>query len=324
MSAVLALAGDPAFGAPGMAGVRLSRRRRTSGPRFAGGRPAFASPAFLADLRSGGVDRVARWRALEQRGSQLGERLVILFSGLFGEGFQSVAIASSDSPALPPSYLGQAFDLLDEQESPGRLVLGPTTDGGFYLIGAGAATWAARAPALCDALRTTPLGSAATLAHFTRAATAHGLAVRQLPLWADVDDVSDLPLMARLVASTAANATTGGPKGEPLRSLREIYLHVTNRCALPCPHCYNRDNPRQDGEMTTERVARRHRPVRRAGRHELRDLGGDPLLRPDLFEIVDFITGVHERKVRIFFNRLISRETAAEMARVGRGLYSRG
>jgi AdoMet-dependent heme synthase len=50
-------------------------------------------------------------------------------------------------------------------------------------------------------------------------------------------------------------------------------------------------------------------------------LGGDPLLRPDLFEIVDFITGVHERKVRIFFNRLISRQTAAEMARVGRGLY---
>jgi radical SAM protein with 4Fe4S-binding SPASM domain len=50
-------------------------------------------------------------------------------------------------------------------------------------------------------------------------------------------------------------------------------------------------------------------------------LGGDPLLRDDLLEIVDFITGVHERKVRIFFNRLITAESAAEMARVGRGLY---
>ena len=310
---VLALAGDPAFEVPAAAGSQA--------PAASAGDPAFGVSEPPADPHRDGDGRAARWRPLEQRGSHLGERLANVFSDLFGEGFRSVVVVGSDSPALPPAYLAQAFDVLDQRDSPARLVLGPTADGGFYLIASDAATWGARAPALRDALRAAPMGSAAALAHITQAATAVGIAVRHLPLWTDVDDVSDLPLMKRLVSPAAAGFATARPRGEPLQRLREVYLHVTNRCALPCPHCYNRDNPRQDGEMTTSEWRHAIDQCVALGATSFVILGGDPLLRPDLLEIVDFITGVHGRKVRIFFNRLVTRETAAEMARAGCGLY---
>ena len=273
---------------------------------------------ILADLGRDGDGQSARWRSLGQRGSRLGERLTNVFADLFADGFQAVAIVNSDSPALPSAYLAQAFDLLAEPDPLGRIVLGPTTDGGFYLIGTDAATWRTRSGVIGDALTGAPLGSAATLARTARAVAASGLTVRQLPLWTDVDDDADLPLMDRLLSPGAA---TDRPRGEPLDGLREIYLHITNRCGLPCPHCYNRDNPRESGEMTTAEWRHAIDQCVALGATSFVILGGDPLLRDDLLEIVDFITGVHERKVRIFFNRLITAESAAEMARVGRGLY---
>ena len=303
---VLALADDQV--SPGVAGAGAAAPQPSPPP----------AAEILAALGRDGDGQSARWRSLGQRGSRLGERLTNVFADLFADGFQAVAIVNSDSPALPSAYLAQAFDLLAEPDPLGRIVLGPTTDGGFYLIGTDAATWRTRSGVIGDALTGAPLGSAATLARTARAVAASGLTVRQLPLWTDVDDDADLPLMDRLLSPGAA---TDRPRGEPLDGLREIYLHITNRCGLPCPHCYNRDNPRESGEMTT--AAWRHAIDQcvALGATSFVILGGDPLLRDDLLEIVDFITGVHERKVRIFFNRLITEESAAEMDRVGRGLY---
>jgi radical SAM protein with 4Fe4S-binding SPASM domain len=318
---VLALADDQVF--PVVAGAGAAAP--LTGP------PPAAE--ILADLGRNGDGQSARWRSLGQRGSGLGERLANVFADLFAEGFRAVAIVNSDSPALPSAYLAQAFELLAEPDPLGRIVLGPTTDGGFYLIGTDAATWRTRSGVIGEALTSAPLGSPATLARTARAVAASGLTVRQLPLWTDVDDAADLPLMHRLlssdspaslaspVAPAAPGAATDRPRGEPLDGLREIYLHITNRCGLPCPHCYNRDNPRESGEMTTAEWRHAIDQCVALGATSFVILGGDPLLRDDLLEIVDFITGVHERKVRIFFNRLITAESAAEMARVGRGLY---
>jgi radical SAM protein with 4Fe4S-binding SPASM domain len=327
---VLALADDQV--SPVVAGAGTAAARLSPPP----------AAEILADLGLDGDGQSARWHSLGQRGSGLGERLANVFADLFADDFQAVAIVSSDSPALPSAYLAQAFDLLAEPDPFGRIVLGPTTDGGFYLIGTDAATWRARSAAIGDALTGAPMGSAAALAHAARATAASGLTVRQLPLWTDVDDAADLPLMDRLLSPTSptppaspasaasaassassasAGAATDRPRGEPLDGLREIYMHITNRCGLPCPHCYNRDNPRQSGEMTTAEWRRAIEQCVALGATSFVILGGDPLLRDDLLEIVDFITGVHERKVRIFFNRLITQESAAEMARVGRGLY---
>ena len=107
-----------------------------------------------------------------------------------------MVIVNSDSPALPPEYLEQAFAEL----APGRVVLGPAADGGYYLIGAGRETWAAGAEALTELLAASPMSSPRLLDHTLRAAQAAGLQVAQLPLWVDVDEPADLGVLDRLTA----------------------------------------------------------------------------------------------------------------------------
>ncbi len=85
--------------------------------------------------------RSARWRRLAQRGDTLGARLAGVFTDLFADGAASVVAVNSDSPAIPVTYLEQAFSRLAAAPSPGRLVLGPAADGGYYLIGLDAETW---------------------------------------------------------------------------------------------------------------------------------------------------------------------------------------
>jgi glycosyltransferase A (GT-A) superfamily protein (DUF2064 family) len=68
-----------------------------------------------------------------QREGSFGERLFFAAEDLFKCGFDSACLIDSDSPTVPASSFAQAMELLS---SPGdRVVLGPTDDGGYYLIG---------------------------------------------------------------------------------------------------------------------------------------------------------------------------------------------
>jgi rSAM/selenodomain-associated transferase 1 len=70
---------------------------------------------------------------LPQRGDTFGERLFFAVEDLFKCGFGSVCLIDSDSPTVPPENFGQAVELLST--SADRVVLGPSDDGGYYLIG---------------------------------------------------------------------------------------------------------------------------------------------------------------------------------------------
>lgn len=72
-------------------------------------------------------------RLLDQRGKDLGERLHHVFVDLFGRGYREIVIADSDSPTVPLSSIDQAYQQLSERGC--DLVLGPSEDGGYYLIG---------------------------------------------------------------------------------------------------------------------------------------------------------------------------------------------
>jgi uncharacterized protein len=72
-------------------------------------------------------------RLLPQRGKDLGERLHHIFVDLFRRGYSDIIIADSDSPTVPLANIDKAYNLLSEEES--DLVLGPSDDGGYYLIG---------------------------------------------------------------------------------------------------------------------------------------------------------------------------------------------
>ena len=70
---------------------------------------------------------------IPQRGGSFGERLLFAAEDLFKCGFNSVCLIDSDSPTVRPEIFVQAVQFL---YSPGdRVVLGPSDDGGYYLIG---------------------------------------------------------------------------------------------------------------------------------------------------------------------------------------------
>lgn len=70
---------------------------------------------------------------MPQRGDTFGERLIFAAEDLFKIGFASVCLINSDSPTVPAESFTEAVRVLAE---PGeRIVLGPSDDGGYYLIG---------------------------------------------------------------------------------------------------------------------------------------------------------------------------------------------
>lgn len=88
-----------------------------------------------------------------------------------------VVIVGSDAPTLPRAHLHQALDALMAHD----VVIGPSDDGGYYLIGARVAV-----PELFHDMRwSTPTVLATTLERL--AGRSHAV----LPAWHDVDSVED-------------------------------------------------------------------------------------------------------------------------------------
>ncbi len=82
------------------------------------------------------IDRDDRWPEPDflkkvQQGNDLGERMEAAFRETFDAGAGKVVIIGSDCPQLSGELLQIAFDRLDDAD----FVLGPTPDGGYYLLG---------------------------------------------------------------------------------------------------------------------------------------------------------------------------------------------
>ena len=75
----------------------------------------------------------ANFSLLPQRGDKFGERLYFAVEDLFKCGFEAVCLIDSDSPTVPAENFAEAVELLSTRED--RVVLGPSNDGGYYLIG---------------------------------------------------------------------------------------------------------------------------------------------------------------------------------------------
>lgn len=91
---------------------------------------AIVCPATdVGDLASLAGDAV---RVVAQKGEGLAAGLTSVFTYFATAGHHSVVAFNSDSPHLPPSVLENAFELLTARD----VVVGPTHDGGYYLVGA--------------------------------------------------------------------------------------------------------------------------------------------------------------------------------------------
>lgn len=166
-----------------------------------GGEPATAVYAVLLDAalqaaRATGFETVlslaeapsATWArelavAFElQRGADLGARMAAAFDAHFGGGAERVVVVGSDCPGLRPHHLREAAAAL----AGAPVVLGPSSDGGYWLV-------AQRAPGL-DLFSEIPWSAPTTLAATRR--RLRSLGVR----WSELEELRDIDIQADLLA----------------------------------------------------------------------------------------------------------------------------
>lgn len=110
------------------------------------------------------------------------------------QGYEQVVLLDGDSPTLPAHHVRSALDQLTDD----AVVVGPTLDGGYYLIGS-----CRPRPALFDWKQ---LDSATICQQTVTRAEAFGARVVQLPPWYDVDTAEDLERLVQELRSYPSRA----------------------------------------------------------------------------------------------------------------------
>ncbi|MBI4282492.1 MAG: TIGR04282 family arsenosugar biosynthesis glycosyltransferase [Chloroflexi bacterium] len=90
---------------------------------------AFTPPDMEAFFRQLVSSRVG---LLDQGEGDLGQKMYSVFQQLCDRGYSSIVVVGSDIPTLQPDHLERAIECLRDNE----VCLGPSRDGGYYLIGA--------------------------------------------------------------------------------------------------------------------------------------------------------------------------------------------
>jgi uncharacterized protein len=156
--------------------------------------------AFTPDHARGLMEQLAPpcFQLLPQEGEDLGARMQGVFSALFALGHSHLLLIGGDLPPVPMSFFEEAYAFLQSADK--RVVLGPSRDGGFYLVGCNQPTAA--------------MFSGMTWSHGeVLAQTRSKLASLQidthlLPTWFDVDTPDDLRYLQSSDALESAMPST--------------------------------------------------------------------------------------------------------------------
>jgi len=117
-----------------------------------------------------------------QKGEGLGERMSHAFSQMFKAGYQQVAIIGSDNMEITPLIIHHAFEQLHSSD----LVIGPSKDGGYYLMAAQAFH--------AGLFENIPWSTSAVLHHTVRICGDENISYTLLPVLADIDTEEDWKL----------------------------------------------------------------------------------------------------------------------------------
>ena len=147
---------------------------------------------------------------IPQIGDGLGERLTSATHWASENGYEKIIITGSDSPTLPLAYISQAVEALDTCD----VVVGPSVDGGYYLIGLSNQN-------LTDVVPTIYEGIAWSTKHVLQQTVERihkiNAKLKLLPVWYDVDTPEDLDfLQAHLSALRLAEGSVQAVRTEKI------------------------------------------------------------------------------------------------------------
>jgi rSAM/selenodomain-associated transferase 1 len=136
-----------------------------------------------------------------QRGDGFGERLLYAAEDILAIGYGAVCLIDSDSPTVPAAAFQQAVEALAR---PGdRVVIGPSHDGGYYLIGL--------KQAHAEPFERITWSTASVFEETMERCAEAGLEVVVLPTWYDVDDGATLELLTGELLEGRAPEFTSQP-----------------------------------------------------------------------------------------------------------------
>ncbi len=116
----------------------------------------------------------------EQVGDDLGARMSHAFQSAIGTPYQSAIIIGTDIPGITVQLISSAMKTLQDHD----VVVGPTEDGGYYLIGL-----RSHVPQLFEDIA---WSTNTVFAQTQEKANAMGLSVKVLPMLRDLDTIEDL------------------------------------------------------------------------------------------------------------------------------------
>ena len=146
-----------------------------------------------------------------QCSGSLGRRMQTAFVHMFRHGAKSAILIGSDCPLLESTLVTEAFAALKNND----LVLGPATDGGYYLIGL-------RRP-VPELFQLRQWSHTGVLEATLNTASKLNLSSRILPPLSDVDRGEDLPLLGRELLTAWLKCRNGQRKDFPLRVFRRLF-----------------------------------------------------------------------------------------------------
>ena len=148
-----------------------------------------------------------------QRGGSLGERMEALGRRAVAAGCERVVLLGSDSPSLPASFIDEALERLIAAD----VVIGPSADGGYYLIGLRGDALPAAAPVVFHGIE----WSTGRVLEQTLKALPRALRLSLMPPWYDVDVPEEAALLrVHLEAlARAGDESTGRHSRAALRGL---------------------------------------------------------------------------------------------------------
>jgi hypothetical protein len=137
----------------------------------------FDPPERRADIEAWLAPKLPPSSSFEpQVRGELGARLLAAFASAFSAGWEHVAVIGSDCVEITPAIFSEAWDAEDA-------AIGPTEDGGYYLL-----ALRRDQPALFENIR---WSTSDTLADTLAQAKASSIRMRRLPTLNDVDTESD-------------------------------------------------------------------------------------------------------------------------------------
>lgn len=146
-----------------------------------------------------------------QNGQGLGERMHLALAAVLEKGYDACLLVGADIPELTARQLTDAFRILEKKD----VVLGPTIDGGYYLIGMKKPTWCL--------FEGQTYSHPKVLSNTLEAANRSGLRTGLVGLLSDVDvpeDLKQLGHRVKMIRKGSWTETDGGQQTWKLTDLK--------------------------------------------------------------------------------------------------------